>query len=215
MNKDAKLRLDMKDNGKCITTSLSTSTWNHCFMGIEENWRSVYLAIKAYLDNSRSWIEIKITRKYIHIFKQFPCLQSCVQLLIVRKYFLIWSGKRHNSTSIVLIDTLADVIPKRPTPLPPTYPEFPEPESISIDTRRPFAETPRSMQASKQRIECFAKNCLKKVFVSCLFAWNTTWYDTNCEQVNVNILFGFQFWRTRRGLSDRQKSNFYFLFCSK
>ena len=110
---------------------------------------------------------------------------------------------------------LADVIPKRTTPLPPTYPEFPEPESISIDTRRPLAETPRSMQASKQRIECFAKNCLKKVFVSCLFAWNTTWCDTNCEQVNVNILFGFQFWRTRRGLSDRQKSNFYFLFCSK
>ena len=44
-----------------------------------------------------------ITRKYIHIFKQFPCLQSCVQLLTVRKYFLIWSGKRYNSTSIVLI----------------------------------------------------------------------------------------------------------------
>ena len=119
MNKDAKLRLDMKDNGKCITTSLSTSTWNHCFMGIEENWRSVYLAIKAYLDNSRSWIEIKITRKYIHIFKQFPCLQSCVNCCLWESISLF--GQVSDTTALQLssFDTLADVIPKRTTPLPP------------------------------------------------------------------------------------------------
>ena len=27
----------MKDNSKCITISLSTSTWSHCFVGIEVN----------------------------------------------------------------------------------------------------------------------------------------------------------------------------------
>ena len=30
-----KLRLDMKDNGKCITISLPTSTWSHRFVDIE------------------------------------------------------------------------------------------------------------------------------------------------------------------------------------
>ena len=31
----------MRDNRKCITISLSTSTWSHCFVDIEVNWGSV------------------------------------------------------------------------------------------------------------------------------------------------------------------------------
>ena len=31
----------MKDNSKCITISLPTSTWSHCFVGIEANLGSV------------------------------------------------------------------------------------------------------------------------------------------------------------------------------
>ena len=37
-----KSRLDMKDNKKCITISLSTLTWNHCFVDIEGNSGSVH-----------------------------------------------------------------------------------------------------------------------------------------------------------------------------
>ena len=33
--------LDMKDNSKCITISLPTSTWSHCFVDIEVNLGSV------------------------------------------------------------------------------------------------------------------------------------------------------------------------------
>ena len=33
-NNSLKSRLDMKDNSKCITISLSTSTWSHCFVSI-------------------------------------------------------------------------------------------------------------------------------------------------------------------------------------
>ena len=31
----------MKDKSKCITISFTTSTWSHCFEGIEENLGSV------------------------------------------------------------------------------------------------------------------------------------------------------------------------------
>ena len=31
----------MKDNSKCITTSLSTSTWSHCFVDFEANSGSI------------------------------------------------------------------------------------------------------------------------------------------------------------------------------
>ena len=31
----------MRDNSKCIMISSSTSTWSHCFVGIEVNWGSV------------------------------------------------------------------------------------------------------------------------------------------------------------------------------
>ena len=41
-NNGLKSRLDMKNNRKCITMSLS-STWSHCFVvGIEANFESVY-----------------------------------------------------------------------------------------------------------------------------------------------------------------------------
>ena len=42
MNNSLKLRLHLKDNRKCITISLSTSIWNHCFAGIEGNSGGVY-----------------------------------------------------------------------------------------------------------------------------------------------------------------------------
>ena len=134
----------------------------------------------------------------------------------MRKYFLIWSGKRHNSTSIVLIDTLADVIPKRPTPLPPTYPEFPERKSISIDTRRPLPETPRSMQASKQRIECFARNGLKTAWKKSSFLVRLTETQRGVIQT-VNRLtwiyclgFNFEEPATRRGFGWPTKEQFLF-----
>ena len=41
-NSGLKLKLDMKDNSKCITISLPTSTWSHCFVGIEGNSGSVH-----------------------------------------------------------------------------------------------------------------------------------------------------------------------------
>ena len=40
-NNGLKARLDMKDNSKCITISLPTSTWSHCFVDIEVNLGSV------------------------------------------------------------------------------------------------------------------------------------------------------------------------------
>ena len=41
-NNGLKSRLDMKDKSKYITISLPTSTWSHCFVGIEANSGSVY-----------------------------------------------------------------------------------------------------------------------------------------------------------------------------
>ena len=40
----------MKDNSKCITISLSTSTWSHCFVDIEVIWEVLRLDMK---DNSK------------------------------------------------------------------------------------------------------------------------------------------------------------------
>ena len=33
----------MRDNSKCITISLTTSTWSHCFVDIEASLGSVYM----------------------------------------------------------------------------------------------------------------------------------------------------------------------------
>ena len=41
-NKGLKSWLDMRDNSKCITISVPTSTWSHCFVGIEGNLGRVY-----------------------------------------------------------------------------------------------------------------------------------------------------------------------------
>ena len=41
MNNGLKSRMDTKDNSKCITISLPTSTWSHCFVGVEASWGSV------------------------------------------------------------------------------------------------------------------------------------------------------------------------------
>ena len=41
-NNGLKSRLDMKDKSKYITISLTTSTWSHCFVGIEAKSGSVY-----------------------------------------------------------------------------------------------------------------------------------------------------------------------------
>ena len=42
LNRIDTLRLHMKDNSKCITISFSTSTWSHCFVGIETNLGSFH-----------------------------------------------------------------------------------------------------------------------------------------------------------------------------
>ena len=41
-NKGLELRLDMKDNRKCIAISLPILTWDHSFLNIEANLGSVY-----------------------------------------------------------------------------------------------------------------------------------------------------------------------------
>ena len=48
MNNSLKSRLDMKDNSKCITISLSTSTWSHCFVDFEVNLGSVEVGYERY-----------------------------------------------------------------------------------------------------------------------------------------------------------------------
>ena len=37
----------MRDNRKCITISLPTLTWSHCFVGNKENLGSVYFMEKC------------------------------------------------------------------------------------------------------------------------------------------------------------------------
>ena len=65
-NNGLKSRLDMKDNSKCITISLSTSTWSHCFVGIEVNLGSVYIVITMGL---LKWL---IYQVYTILLDQFP-----------------------------------------------------------------------------------------------------------------------------------------------
>ena len=54
-NNGLKLRLDMKDNRTCIITiSLSTSTWSHCFVGIEVNSGSAHNVLPYLIGNSKA-----------------------------------------------------------------------------------------------------------------------------------------------------------------
>ena len=52
INNRFKSVLDMRDNRKCITISLSTSIWSHCFMGIEESLGSVFSNSKIRIPKS-------------------------------------------------------------------------------------------------------------------------------------------------------------------
>ena len=58
-----KLRLDMKNNRKCITISLPASIWNHCFVGIEVREVS---------------IEDKTMSKVRKIMFLYVCMYACV-----------------------------------------------------------------------------------------------------------------------------------------
>ena len=64
-NNGLKSRLDMKDNRKCITISLSTSIGNHCFVGIGVNSGSVYrkdsyiIRLSTIIDTNRLVINLK------------------------------------------------------------------------------------------------------------------------------------------------------------
>ena len=62
-NNGLKSRLDMKNNRKCITMSLS-STWSHCFVDIEANLESVYSTL---LTNSYHWFPILYNTRFNYI----------------------------------------------------------------------------------------------------------------------------------------------------
>ena len=56
----------MRDNSKCITISLPTSTWSHCFVGIEVNLGSVEVGYERY--NSKCITISLSTSTWSHCF---------------------------------------------------------------------------------------------------------------------------------------------------
>ena len=73
MNSGLKSRLDMKENGKCITFSLSTSTWQHCFVDIEGNSGIVCLGMLChrahYFSKAGLYSKSKCILKFFRIKK--------------------------------------------------------------------------------------------------------------------------------------------------
>ena len=87
-NNDLKSRLDMKDNSKCITISLTTSIGNHCFVGIEGNSGSIYQFIL--FSYSRGQILHWAFRKCSALLFVFVILCLSVHVYIPCKNLGLW-----------------------------------------------------------------------------------------------------------------------------
>ena len=79
----------MKDNKKCITISLPTSIWNHCFVGIEENLVTLVL-IGKWLFEASNYLHT-IVQNWTALWSEM--VQVC--LVLVHLWAAIYHG-HHN-----------------------------------------------------------------------------------------------------------------------